>query len=316
MKKLMLILVVATVAAPAMADITFTAPPGPTLQIYYQSDDGEDVVRGIALDVTIDSGGLTSNSVVSYVAPDYNCYIDYAWDLEKEGGAGGYEVGAGDGPLANADVAGSLAAPAGEFAISMGVLDEGGEQKGAEPGMTPELLLDAAISPAPGVYIVIIKGDTTRGPDSGVVGSVIPSNLSGGAEITTTITVVPPPTCVKESATFYNEWLGASGTLLPTKLWDKPDCWCYERNCRGDCDGIKVGMFWVQTADLTIFASAFAKPDGQLDQTKICADLDRTKVGMFRVQTADLTIFATYFAKPALQVPACPADDYNFWIVP
>lgn len=312
MKKLMFILAVAMVAAPAMADITFTAPPGPTLTIYYQSDDN-DVVRGIALEVSISGAGETSNADVMYVAPDYNCFIDHAWDMEKEGGPGGYDVGEGDGPLANADEAGALQGSASLFAISMGVLDEEGGQAGAEPGASPVLLLDATIGP-PGVYIVTITGDTTRGPDSGVVGSVIASNLSGGAEITVEITVPVPETCVKESAPFYNDWLGASGTLLPTKLWDKPDCWCYERQCHGDMNGLKAGLFWVQATDLAIFITGFNKMDTSLSQTSICADINHVKTGLFHSQATDLGLFVDYFNK--MVVPACPADDYNFWIVP
>ena len=123
--------------------------------------------------------------------------------------------------------------------------------------------------------------------------------------------------CIFNDSPMYDDWVGVG------KPWNRPDCWCYERHCRGDADGKKIGLFWVQTDDLAIFASAFAKPDFQLDQTKICGDFDHKKVGMFRVQTDDLAIFASYFSKTPVNVPVCPLDwdgdgddDYNFWVTP
>jgi len=123
--------------------------------------------------------------------------------------------------------------------------------------------------------------------------------------------------CVKDSAPFYAEWTGAG---MP---WAYPKCWCYERNCRGDADGIKSGVAWVNTPDLTLFVSAFGKADFKLDQTKICADFDHIKSGVARVNTPDLTIFVSYFGKADFKCPPCPLDwdtdgddDYNFWTTP
>ena len=57
--------------------------------------------------------------------------------------------------------------------------------------------------------------------------------------------------CVKITAPFYAEWVGAG------KNWNRPECWCYERQCRGDTDGLKQGLLWVSDNDLTTFAAAF-----------------------------------------------------------
>lgn len=322
MKKLMLILAVAIVAAPAMATITFVATDvgNGQLRIAYTTDDPDnDKPRGVALEVALDGeyDTVADNPAVS-TDDAYNCFIDHAWDLEKEGGPGGYVLDTGE-PLANPDTPGSLTAPADLFAISMGVLDETSNQL---PGpttstdlITIQLTNDGGASTSN--CTVTITGDTTRGPDSGVVGSTIPSNLSGGNSVTT-IVFVPaavPDECVKADAPFYDEWVGAGSN------WEKPDCWCYVTQCRGNHDGIK-DAYQVGSTDLLNFLDAFNKADFKLDNTKICADYDHKKAA-YRCGSDDLVIFLTYFNKADFKVPACPLDwdgdlddDYNFWIVP
>ncbi len=319
MKKLMLILAVAIMAAPALATITFTAHDdgGGLLRIAYTTD-GSDEPRGVALEVSLSGDATAENPVVS-TDPNYNCYMDHAWDVEKVGGSGPgtYDVGEGQ-PLANADTQGSLTAPASTFVISMGVLDtDGGQLPG--PGSTTNLITLQLSSS--GTCDVTIIGDTTRGPESGVVGSVIPSNLYVGETVIPLVLSgmsFPVVTeCVKSDAPFYDEWVGAG------KNWDKPDCWCYEYNCRGDADGLKIILFRIQNFDLGILADAFNKGDLMQNPTRICADFDHKKVQLFRVQNADLAILAANFNKGDLQVSGCPMDwdgdtddDYNFWIVP
>jgi hypothetical protein len=89
--------------------------------------------------------------------------------------------------------------------------------------------------------------------------------------------------------------------------WNKPECWCYPRQCHGDADGIKSGPFWVAIPDLNILRSAINKMDTVLATipNSICADFDHTKMGPFRVNIADLNIFRLYFNKPESQVPDC-----------
>jgi hypothetical protein len=102
--------------------------------------------------------------------------------------------------------------------------------------------------------------------------------------------------------------------------WDKPDCWCYQRQCRGDINGQKLGPYWVQMADLATFKAAYLKIDTILATIPngICADLNHKKLGPYRVQMADLTIFKTYYLKLEHQVPVCDqapviTGPYNFW---
>ena len=126
--------------------------------------------------------------------------------------------------------------------------------------------------------------------------------------------------CVKDGPsggdpTHYADWVGAG------KNWNKPDCWCYNRQCRGDADGIKQGTARVSTFDLDEFLAAFGKADFKMDQVTICSDYDHKKQGTARVSTDDLNIFLAYFGKADFKNPVCPldwdgvgGDDYNFWI--
>jgi len=109
--------------------------------------------------------------------------------------------------------------------------------------------------------------------------------------------------CVKSTAPFYQVWVD----------FGKPDCWCFQRNCRGDADGLKQFSYWVFTNDLTILKSAFSKQDVDLTGNKICADFDRTKQFSYRVFTNDLTILKQYFSKQEVDAPVCDMTNYNFW---
>ena len=122
-----------------------------------------------------------------------------------------------------------------------------------------------------------------------------------------------PCECMASTNPDFAEW-----TLV-----GKPDCWCYERQCRGDADGNQIGPFWVQSLDLGILISAYNKivlPPGG-----ICADFDHQQIGPFRVQSLDLAILITYYNKLEVLVPPCsgpgsggdpnplPNSEFNWW---
>jgi len=118
---------------------------------------------------------------------------------------------------------------------------------------------------------------------------------------------------VNDGSSEWNDWVA----------WSKPSCWCYQRQCRGDSDGIKTGPFWVAIPDLNLFKLSFNKTDVVLATVTngICCDFDHLKTGPFRVAIPDLNIFKTYFNKPELSVPSCDASPvitgpYNFWTTP
>jgi hypothetical protein len=94
----------------------------------------------------------------------------------------------------------------------------------------------------------------------------------------------------------------------------KPRCWCYQRQCKGDVDGIlaagggsKGGYWWVGSADLTAFGKAYLIKEptfgvGLKGEPNICSDLDHTmavgggsKGGYWRVGSADLTLFGKQY---------------------
>jgi hypothetical protein len=135
--------------------------------------------------------------------------------------------------------------------------------------------------------------------------------------------------CLKSTATEYAVW----------KTWRYPRCWCFPRQCRGDINGLKVGVNWIQTTDLAYFKLAYLKNDAVVATVicstgatgtirGICADLNHAKVGVNRVQSTDLSIFKTYYLKGEAIVTCCdtaaPAadcvlvsgDKYNFWTGP
>ena len=126
-----------------------------------------------------------------------------------------------------------------------------------------------------------------------------------------------PTECVKPTAPFYSTWA----------LFGKPDCWCYQRNCRGDADGLKTGLGpntkWITSADLTVFAAAYNQNQAPLQALVvngvpgICADNDRAKTGLGPntkwVNSADLAIFATYYNVNVAGVPVCDMTNYYFW---
>jgi hypothetical protein len=123
---------------------------------------------------------------------------------------------------------------------------------------------------------------------------------------------LPEPTCLQEAASEFAEW----------QAWGEPNCWCYQYQCRGDVDGLKIGFWRVNAADLTAFRAAFFLMDGPLAALPdgICSDLDHLKVGFWRVNAADLAEFRTYFFVMD-PIPSCDAapiitGPYNFWLTP
>ena len=111
--------------------------------------------------------------------------------------------------------------------------------------------------------------------------------------------------CYKSTALSYAAWV----------TFGKPACWCYQRNCRGDADGIKTGLYWVNAPDLTLLKAGYLKNDTALAGVPngICADFDHTKTGLYRVNAPDLTLLKAYYLKSQTSVPVCDVANVNFW---
>jgi parallel beta-helix repeat protein len=120
--------------------------------------------------------------------------------------------------------------------------------------------------------------------------------------------------CLSIYADEYDDWVS----------WGKPDCWCYERQCRGDIDGlyvlVELAKIWVTSADQDILVSAFGKTDAELEgiEDGICADVDHIAHFNRRVALSDLNILKDYIDETEPNVPSCDESPvitgpYNFW---
>jgi hypothetical protein len=294
-------------SVPAMAAVNFTAKDAGNgkLQIGYIAFDG-DLPRGVALRISLSNGAVVDTTAPVIADPAFNTFCDWAYSNPLN-----YAVGAGH-PLAKANEPGALTADTSVFSICMGVLDQTGAQK-AGPASTTNLI---TLQLKPGTSsdtTVTISGDTLRGPASGVVGSVLTSNLPISTQIPFQLCG-----CLKCSAPFYNDWV----------KFGMPSCWCYARNCRGDADGLRQGSsltgFWyVGTNDLNILVRAWQvreppKGPGIMSLLNgICADFARDQqgsalTGYWRVGTNDLNILvANWQVKEPPKGPGVPdCSDY------
>lgn len=318
MKKLVLAMLVAAMAVPAFAAVNINATDegNGVLKLWYECTENE-MLRGIALRIEADGNATIANNGAATVLAlgeiggksfGFNTYMDYAFTVESDT-PGFYDIDLGH-PLAKADERGELDSfPASVFSISMGALDQLGEQAGVG-GMGElmtiqfDLTADAVIS---------ISLDTLRG---GVVGD--------GVEVVNVqesrlLAFDVPTEAIKDTAPFYAAWVE----------FGRPDCWAYQRNCRGDADGQRVGNViqgfrWVTSDDLAVLIAAFNVLEPALKNVEvngipgICADFDRQRVGNViqgfrRVTSDDLAVLIDYFNKLEPAVPVCDNTHYNFW---
>jgi len=307
---------VLVVAVPAMAVVNFTATDAGSgkLQIAYTTTDG-DLPRGVALRISLSDAAVVDTTAAVFVDPKFNTFIDWAYSNPLN-----YQVGNGN-PLALPTAAGALTADASDFSVSMGVLDQAGGQA-AGPASSANLITIQLKKGTADQTTVTITGDTLRGPASGVVGSVLTSNLSQ-----TVVVKFVVDEAIKSTAPIYADWAA----------FGKPACWAYARNCKGDADGKQVGnpaqgYSYVTTADLNVLISGWnikeaPKGAGIMSVANaICADFARNAVGnpaqgYARVTTADLNILIGSWnikeAPKGAGISDCMATGhYNFFLVP
>ncbi|HML76496.1 MAG TPA: hypothetical protein PKB02_18535 [Anaerohalosphaeraceae bacterium] len=301
MKKTLAMLLVLALVAPAMA-VTFTASDAGSkvLKIDYTLASGE-VLRGLALKLTRTTGDMQVANGSDVVVAPFNTFIDYAFSNA------GYAIGDGH-PVANPAAAGVAALPASAFSISVGFLDQAGNQAGiaANGSITVQLTGDAE-------SCFDIELDTLRG---GVVGDNVVAPAAGW-KISQCVAPGVEPKAVKDTAPFFADW----------QSFGEPACWAFRKNCKGDADGLfqsnKQGKWAVGTNDLNILLPAFqvmeapAGPGIMTIVNGICADFDHAaqsnKQGKWRVGTNDLNILLTNWQKMDPAVPDCDMTNYNFW---
>lgn len=296
MRKMIFVLVVAMLAAPAWADITITVTDQGEgkAAIGYS---GTELARAFALDITVDAG--TINDVNDFAVGDDNggygifpanfsryITVDAATGEVSDWTAAGYT------PVAEAGDPGALG--------GLGT-----------NGVTLELgsLYDTQAPPLAGTLCVLTVSETC---DMEVALNATRGNvvLEDASEATV---VLPGPTAIS---------FGPVYTGLYPAEWaavGNPDCWCAEvnpRQCLGDADGASQGKqkFWVSTNDLDVMIAAwnknFAAIDGQefAGTPLICADFDQNFEGKqkFRVSVTDLDILVENWQAAGLPGPDCP----------
>jgi hypothetical protein len=302
MKKILVSLLVLAMVAPAMAVVLDTVDNADGTMTITMDTEGA-AVRGVALTVTCTNGASLVD--LSYdVNPEFNTFIDFL--------ALGTTTFAGDTPDPGTDspaphpyaAAGSTAGEATadpttgdtEFVVSMGMLDE---TKG-QAGYTGSGNL---ITINTGAGDVCVSLDTVRG---GVVGDAeLTVTFQDGGDSDCVTVTDEPDECMKNTHPDYTMWVD----------YNRPDCWCYAAQCKGDLDGKDQlsGAVNVYTNDLDIFLPAF----GSLQTTEpgVCADIDHKKQlsGAVNVYTNDLDIFLPNFGS---KQTACDDTHINFWITP
>jgi hypothetical protein len=150
----------------------------------------------------------------------------------------------------------------------------------------------------------------------------ITEDPTSGGVVLTNPTLNPDVNAPKFCFT-YDCLIGSSAEKADWVAWGRPDCWCYQYQCRGDANGKKNFGLRVQLLDFQALVSAFGKTDTQLAAIPngICADFNHKKNFGQRVQLLDFQELAKYFGKADALVPSCDAaplttGPYNFWKVP
>ncbi|HRU14248.1 MAG TPA: hypothetical protein P5017_00830 [Anaerohalosphaeraceae bacterium] len=169
MRKVLPILLAIALAMPALADVAVTVDDaGDGVAQLNLAISGDAVVRGLALKVTITGAELAAIADVTDVMPAFNAYIDYYYSNTGFLGTLADETalpGTGAHALANPDAAGVLATlPATTFSISLGALDNSGNQGGVTAG---GVLAKIKLTNIGGSAQVCVEADALRG---GIVG--------------------------------------------------------------------------------------------------------------------------------------------------
>jgi len=291
-------------AVPAWADVYITATQvGDTNEVIISfASDEANLIRAFAFDIRLDND---ANIVeVTGISDDYYIYpgtiqIDASGNVIDYGTALAEYSDLPSGTLTGLDSNGVTI----EMASLYSPVGPGSPNAPAQSGDLLSIIVDADTC-------LTISANVARAGSTGVV-------MENPDEVVTVnypvqcIEVNFPKCigeCVKLNAPFYHDW----------EVWEKPACWCYARQCRGDINGTFFLGKPVTGADLIIFKSAFNKTDAELALVPngICADLNHTSFLGKRVTGADLIIFKTYFNQLEANVPECDMTHFCVWESP
>jgi len=176
-------------------------------------------------------------------------------------------------------------------------------------GVTMSGLPGNPITDSAGNYTVVCTGSGTCTPtDPNGQWTFVPASFSYSAAMTQNVTGTALE-CLNKLDTGYTKWVS----------YNKPDCWCYQKQCRGDADGAKTLSKPVASPDLTIFkagvgqTAAYVKTLVVSGKPGICADFDRKDTLSKPIASPDLTIFKSYVGVADTSVPQCPSATVNAW---
>ncbi len=341
MKKLILVLAI-LVAVPVFAygplDVQLVLCAN-DVNIVYTGGDPNNLPRAFALKIEL-VNGTDPNIVIK----DVNDFDPCGESRSTRKGYGIYparividgngNVTSWGSPLADpCDPGGSMALPGKTIILEFGSLYVGAPNAPDPCGILCELHFDCNGSTGD-VNVRMTPEVTYRG---GVVfedGNTAPY-FTKTLRYTPCIAAQPPTKCLKSPA--------QGGNSVEYNAWTQfgePNCWCFKRQCRGDTNGKKAGLYWVSTTDLNLFKLALSQEDPNLSTVAwsgvpgICADLNHKKAGLYRVSSTDLNIFKVFLSNedinlpsgccdynvPPNGVPDCnlrpvgdPNEKYNFW---
>ena len=115
--------------------------------------------------------------------------------------------------------------------------------------------------------------------------------------------------CLASTDPGYSYWSGTT--------FNKPDCWCYIRQCNGDTNNGQEFFKWVMLTDLNVLKAAYNKSDALVAAASyggvpaICADFDHAKEFFKTVMLNDLNILKTNYNQAT--VGTCPDTHINAW---
>jgi len=319
MRRVVLLLAVIFMAAPAMAvtSLEIVDLGGCWAEIRYDAIGEAELPRAFGLRISVDGGETITDVDVTTTEP----YDIYLGTIEFGGEPLGItNPGTPVAPSADPGAEGTGLGTS-EIVIEMAslydVITLPPEDIPADNG----LLIKVEVSGNCNMSVVV---DSTRG---GVVmedGNAPAPDVSQATSIAVTCDE-PPIDCVKTTAPFYQAWLGSAGSARPLATWTKPDCWCYERNCRGDADNCKEAWnsYWVYSVDYDLLKDAYGLLDNLVVGSYICANFDHLWEAWdsYAVYDLDFGIVKQYYGLLEGSVPTCPldwdgdsVDDYNFLI--
>ena len=305
-KRVMLVLLMFFIAAPAFAGITVECNQVKPecseviVEVRYAMDTGEEpnLPRAFGIDIYVDNGA----SIGTIYGFDPNFYVS-PWTFDINGGDPNWGI-----PVKGLDT--------NSFTIEMASLYAAGDTNHPTP---PE--------PNGVLFSFTLDGDCNivMEENAGLTGSDSNGVVMENTEKSFPVSYVTLTGCQAEvnecyaGRPDYDQWVEAG----------KPECWCYPRQCHGDADNAKQGGFvlgywYVGSDDLDIMSAGWMVKDPlkgpgilglEFNGVPVaCADFKHDKQGGFvlgywRIGSNDLDEMSIYWmVKEPTKGPGTPAD--------